>query len=46
MTIGRRVQERDEWRDKKEINGGGKSADLHRKLVQKSDGIRQELEGE
>ena len=35
---------RDERRDQKEIDGGRKSADLHRKLVQKSDGAGQKLE--
>jgi len=37
---------RDERRDQKEIDRGGKSADLHRKLVQESNGAGQKLEGE
>ena len=45
-TISRGVQVRNEQRDQKEIDGGRKSADLHRKLVQESDSAGQKLEGE
>ena len=37
---------RDEWGDQKEVDGGGKPADLHRKLVQEDDSAGQKLEGE
>ena len=37
---------RDEWGDQKEVDGGGKPADLHRKLVQEGDSAGQKLEGE
>ena len=37
---------RDEWGDPKEVDGGRKPTDLHRKLVQEGDRAGQKLEGE